>query len=84
MCSSDLDPGADGDLHAFGGERIQVTVSAGVAVRPGDGASAGTLLEAADRALYVAKATGRDRVVAAGEHLPGDADRTAPEPVPAV
>ena len=71
-------------VHAFGGERIRVTVSAGVAVRSGDGASAGTLLEAADRALYVAKATGRDRVVAADDALPGLADAAAPEPVPAV
>lgn len=71
-------------VHAFGGERIQVTVSAGVAARPGDGASAGTLLEAADRALYVAKATGRDRVVAAHDALPGQAGAPAPEPVPAV
>jgi diguanylate cyclase (GGDEF)-like protein len=71
-------------VHAFGGERIQVTVSAGVAVRPGDGVSAGTLLEAADRALYIAKATGRDRVVAAHDALPGRAGAPAPEPVPAV
>ena len=71
-------------VHAFGGERIQVTVSAGVAVRPGDGSSADTLLEAADRALYVAKATGRDRVVTADDALPRQADAPAPEPVPAV
>jgi diguanylate cyclase (GGDEF)-like protein len=71
-------------VHAFGGERIRVTVSAGVAVRPGDAASAGTLLEAADRALYIAKATGRDRVVAADDALPGQADAPLPEPVPAV
>ena len=71
-------------VHAFGGERIHVTVSAGVAVRPDDGATAGTLLEAADRALYLAKAAGRDRVVAAGDALPGQADAPAPEAVPAV
>jgi len=71
-------------VHAFGGERIHVTVSAGVAVRPGDGTSAGALLEAADRALYIAKATGRDRVVAADDALPGQAGAPAPEPVPAV
>ena len=71
-------------VHAFAGERIHVTVSAGVAVRPGDGATAGTLLEAADRALYLAKAAGRDRVVAAGDALPGHLDAPAPEPVPAV
>jgi diguanylate cyclase (GGDEF)-like protein/PAS domain S-box-containing protein len=47
------------------GEGVAVTVSIGVAVCPADGAAAATLLAAADRALYTAKATGRDRVVAA-------------------
>jgi diguanylate cyclase (GGDEF)-like protein len=70
-------------VHALGGERIQVTVSAGVAVGPDDGTSTGTLLEAADRALYLAKAAGRDRVVAAGDALPVHADAPVPEPVPA-
>jgi two-component system cell cycle response regulator len=42
-----------------------VTVSVGVAYRPGDGVTADELLRAADRALYEAKRTGRDRVVAA-------------------
>jgi diguanylate cyclase (GGDEF)-like protein len=66
-------------IHAFGGEQIQVTVSAGVAVRPDDAASAESLLEAADRALYTAKSTGRDRVVAAD----GAWQATAAAPVPA-
>ncbi|WP_336027505.1 histidine kinase N-terminal 7TM domain-containing diguanylate cyclase [Geodermatophilus sp. FMUSA9-8] len=52
--------------HDVDGGPVTVTVSIGVAVCPADGASAATLLEAADRALYTAKATGRDRVVAAG------------------
>lgn len=51
--------------HALDGETVGVTVSVGVAVCPADGTSAAALLEAADRALYTAKATGRDRVVAA-------------------
>ncbi|GAB3323785.1 hypothetical protein GCM10027451_47560 [Geodermatophilus aquaeductus] len=51
--------------HALDGETVTVTVSVGVAVCPADGTSAAALLEAADRALYTAKATGRDRVVAA-------------------
>jgi diguanylate cyclase (GGDEF)-like protein len=51
--------------HVLDGERVAVTVSVGVAVCPADGTSAAALLEAADRALYTAKATGRDRVVAA-------------------
>ncbi|PWW23743.1 diguanylate cyclase (GGDEF)-like protein [Geodermatophilus normandii] len=51
--------------HLLDGETVGVTVSVGVAVCPADGTSAAALLEAADRALYTAKATGRDRVVAA-------------------
>jgi diguanylate cyclase (GGDEF)-like protein/PAS domain S-box-containing protein len=42
-----------------------VTISAGVAVFPRDGASADVLIGAADAALYQAKREGRDRVVAA-------------------
>jgi diguanylate cyclase (GGDEF)-like protein len=43
-----------------------VTVSAGVAVFPQHGASASAILQEADRALYAAKAGGRDRVIVAG------------------
>jgi diguanylate cyclase (GGDEF)-like protein len=49
-----------------GGTTVQVTVSAGVAAFPGDGADSAALLAAADSALYEAKASGRNRVVAAG------------------
>jgi diguanylate cyclase (GGDEF)-like protein len=44
-----------------------VTVSIGVAVMPQHGASSDGLLQAADDALYRAKALGRDRVVVVGE-----------------
>jgi diguanylate cyclase (GGDEF)-like protein len=44
-----------------------ITASVGVAALPEDGLDAGTLVRAADRALYQAKADGRDRVVAAGQ-----------------
>ncbi|MCI2237379.1 diguanylate cyclase [Paenibacillus sp. TRM 82003] len=48
------------------GAVVRPTVSVGTAVHPGHGADARSLLAAADRALYAAKAAGRDRVVAAG------------------
>ena len=47
------------------GAVISVTFSAGVATCPERGATGDELLVAADRALYEAKAAGRDRVVAA-------------------
>jgi len=43
-----------------------VSISAGVAVFPGNGESADVLIRAADAALYQAKRDGRDRVVTAG------------------
>jgi len=50
----------------FHAGRIAVTLSVGVAQYPADGADVGELYRAADAALYVAKAEGRDRVVPAG------------------
>lgn len=56
------------ELHKFPGEEQQpggrLTVSAGVAAVPEDLAHSPLLLDAADRALYAAKAAGRNRVVA--------------------
>jgi two-component system cell cycle response regulator len=49
----------------FGGmdeHLLNVTVSIGIAAYPQHGESAQTLIESADRALYQAKQTGRDRV----------------------
>lgn len=43
----------------------RITVSVGVATFPEDGATAETVLEAADQALYVAKRQGRNKVVGA-------------------
>jgi diguanylate cyclase (GGDEF)-like protein len=64
--------------HVLDGDDVGVTVSIGVAVCPADGSDPAALLRAADQALYTAKATGRDRVVAAA---PGDPDRV-PAAVP--
>lgn len=51
-------------LHvAYNGKDLgSITVSIGVAAHPDHGATAETLLQAADRALYKAKEAGRDRV----------------------
>ena len=50
------------DVGADAGKPI--TVSIGVASLPGDGATAHELVDCADRALYAAKAAGRNRVAA--------------------
>jgi diguanylate cyclase (GGDEF)-like protein len=50
---------------AFGGTTLHVTASLGLAVWPDNGRQAEELLAAADRALYAAKAAGRNRVVCA-------------------
>ncbi|HEX4384965.1 MAG TPA: GGDEF domain-containing protein [Myxococcales bacterium] len=52
---------ADSTL-AHGGRELRVTLSAGVAVFPGDGADWDSLFAAADLRLYAAKNAGRNRV----------------------
>lgn len=49
-----------------GAESVHVTVSLGVAVMPDDAETAAELVAAADKALYAAKAAGRNRVVSFG------------------
>jgi diguanylate cyclase (GGDEF)-like protein len=51
---------ADGDTVQVGEATISITVSIGVAVFPDHGTSGAQVLEAADDALYTAKAAGRD------------------------
>jgi diguanylate cyclase (GGDEF)-like protein len=57
-----------------------VTVSVGVAGCPEDGQTVTELLRAADIALYHAKATGRDRVVA-WRGIPETQDPALPKPI---
>ncbi len=54
------------DFGSGTGEGFRVTVSVGVAALLPEGQSPLSLLDRADRALYEAKATGRNRVVLAG------------------
>jgi diguanylate cyclase (GGDEF)-like protein len=56
-----------GAAFRVGDLSLPVTASVGVAVYPGDGDSPATLIRAADDALYVAKAGGRDRWHMAGQ-----------------
>lgn len=63
-----------------GGHVTRTTVSVGVASYPSDGSDPATMIEKADRALYKAKQTGRNRVVAhsdAQATLPFDDNRVA-------
>ncbi len=81
---------AAGALHVAERARVavqglvgSVTASIGVATFPADGASAPELLLAADRACYVAKRSGRDRVATAAEgaELAAEFRPQAPTPV---
>jgi diguanylate cyclase (GGDEF)-like protein len=51
--------------RVMGRELPPITFSAGVAIVPDHGGEAETVVRAADRAMYLAKETGRDRVVVA-------------------
>ena len=60
IAAEPINPGA-----AFTSGPVAVTVSTGIAVFPRDGTTASVLMDAADRALYVAKKAGRNRTMAA-------------------
>jgi two-component system cell cycle response regulator len=77
-----VDTGLDGALsvaerirqsvadHAFGAERgldLRLTISVGVATFPSHGDSRERLLDLADKAMYLAKALGRDHVCSADD-----------------
>lgn len=72
------------DIRLYSGERIRVTASLGVACLPGDTSDVNDLIRLADRALYAAKDSGRDRVLlATGQVSPepstgGQPDADAP------
>ena len=59
-----------------------VTASVGTATFPEDGRTAGELLLAADRACFVAKRSGRDRVATAAEGLALAAEFSPQAPTP--
>jgi diguanylate cyclase (GGDEF)-like protein len=52
---------------SFAGQKLNVTVSMGVATFPDDATEKTTLIDLADKALYAAKQSGRNRVCDAGE-----------------
>jgi len=53
----------DTSTAEFGGERLHTTVSIGVACYPEDGRSPDAMQARADRAMYMAKEQGRNRVL---------------------
>ncbi len=67
------------DLRGSAGEQLRVTVSAGVAALGGDIATRADLVAAADGALYVAKAAGKDRVAVARTQSSAPLGRRADE-----
>ena len=64
----------------FNGQRVQCTVSIGIASYPLDAGSLDELLSAADRALYRAKNQGRDRIILAATNATAALARSAARP----
>jgi diguanylate cyclase (GGDEF)-like protein len=69
-------------VHHRGQTLRQITISIGVAAYPDHGSSAQEMINAADKALYRAKASGRDKVVVADEVSDIDAGQTQPTDAP--
>jgi diguanylate cyclase (GGDEF)-like protein len=67
----------------LGGRDVRVASSIGLATYPLDGATADEVLLAADRACFVAKRSGRDRIATAAEGmaLAAEFSLTAPTPI---
>ena len=63
------------EKHDFGSSVPRVTVSIGIAAFPDDGTKRDPLISAADAALYVAKKSGRNRVVAFAAELAAGAPK---------
>jgi len=63
------------EKHDFGHDLPRVTVSVGIAAFPEDGTGRDTLINAADAALYAAKKSGRNRVVAYSAKVIPDAPK---------
>ncbi len=64
------------------GPSVARTVSVGVAVYPDDATTNGSLVEAADAAMYRAKRAGKDRVATAGDARRDALEQLAQQPVP--
>ena len=73
----------EGGLRGGDSDTLAVTCSTGVAAFPNDGSNAADILAAADRACFLAKRTGRDRVATAVEAAAAGPDLvpTAPTPI---
>ncbi len=64
-------------VHTNDGQSVSITISVGIAMYPDDGRTADSLIDAADHALYQAKAAGRNCVRRAQRSLGNTVGHTA-------